>query len=89
MFTNSGSGFFVLLGIIAPPAQLISETLFKRQAMRHDCLSSLLVDGDKQSEKVFSAEKNSLYWTDLGPTMNQPRKDPFHMYYSMKIRDKA
>ncbi len=69
----------------------VPETLFKRQAMRHDCLSSLLVDVDKQSEKVSSKEKNILYWTDLGPTTNQPRKDPFHMYmyYSMKIRDKA
>jgi hypothetical protein len=67
--------FFVLFGIWRPPppppAQLIPETFIKRQAMRHDCLSSLLGDGDKQSE-----EKNIVYWTDQSRTKSRvPAQD--------------
>jgi hypothetical protein len=48
-----------------------AETLKKRQAMRHDCLPSLLGDGDKLSEIVSAGLRS--------PT-NQPREDPFHTY---------
>ncbi len=62
------------------------ETHIQRQAALHDCLPRLL-------EIVYGEEKNILYWADqssqgrigvscTGTTsqMNQPRKDPFHLY---------
>ncbi len=71
----------------------ITETHIKRQAARHDCLSSLLGDGDKWIEMVYREEKSILYCTDLSiqgrtkipwtghdePT-NQRRTDPIHTY---------
>jgi hypothetical protein len=40
----------------------VPETHKKRQATQHGCLPSLLCDGDKGIEIVYSEEKNSLYW---------------------------
>ncbi len=37
------------------------ETHTKRQAIQHGCLPSLLGDGDKGIEKVYSEEKIILY----------------------------
>jgi hypothetical protein len=37
---------------------------YKRQATQHDCLPSLLDDGDKGIETVYGEEKNVLYWAD-------------------------
>ncbi len=34
-----------------------TETHAKRQATLHDCLPSLLDDGDKETEKVYGEEK--------------------------------
>jgi hypothetical protein len=39
------------------------ETHTKRQAIQHGCLPSLLGDGDKGFEKVYSEEKIILYLT--------------------------
>ncbi len=69
------------------------ETLIKRQATQHGCLPSLLGDGDKGIEKVYTVRKKYLYSADessqgrtkisctgtTSPT-NQPRKGPFHLY---------
>jgi hypothetical protein len=40
------------------------ESYIKRQATQEGCLSSLLGDGDKGIEILYSEEKNILYWTD-------------------------
>ncbi len=42
------------------------DSTFKRQATRHDCLPSLLGDGDKLSEKLFG-EENFLVQGQLEP----------------------
>ncbi len=42
--------------------------------MRHDCLSSLLVDVDKQSEMVSSKEKKYFVLDWPGPN-NEPTKE--------------
>jgi hypothetical protein len=74
-----------------------SET--HRQATRHDCLPSLLGDGDKGIEIVYGEGKNKFYWADksspgrtkslvLAPQAqagNQGRT-PFYLY-SWAVRD--
>ncbi len=69
-----------------------TETHTKRQAPQHGCLPSLLGNGDKGIEKVYSEEKNfvikrldqprqnkNLLYRHDKPK-NQPRKNPSHMY---------
>ncbi len=66
-----------------------SETLIKRQVTRHDCLPSLLSDGDKSTVKKWPVRKK-IFCTGQGRTKisctgttspaNQPRKDPCQMY---------
>jgi hypothetical protein len=74
---------------VSPP-----ETSTKRQAVHHGCLPSLLLldDGDKGIEIVYgekyfqtgltrssrAGQKNSCIGTTS--SMNQPRKNPFHLY---------
>ncbi len=41
-----------------------TETHVKRQATRHDCLPSLLVDGYERSEIVYDEKKNMFYWAE-------------------------
>jgi hypothetical protein len=65
----------------------------KRQATQHDCLPSLLGDGDKEIEKVYGEEKifctgptrtakseQKISCTGTASPTNQPRKDRFHLY---------
>jgi len=46
------------------PCHLQTETHTKRQATQHDCLLSLLDDGDKGIEIVYGEEKYILYRAD-------------------------
>jgi hypothetical protein len=63
-----------------------AETHTKRRAAQHDCLPSLLSDGDKGIVIVYSEEKNcpgqqrpnKNSCPGTTSPMNQPRKDPFH-----------
>jgi hypothetical protein len=41
-----------------------SETHIKRQATLHNCLSSLLGNGDELIEIVYGEEKYILFWAD-------------------------
>ncbi len=50
------------------------ETHIKRQATRHDCLPSLLSDGDKWIEIVYSKENN------IFGRLKQPRQDKNLLY---------
>jgi hypothetical protein len=62
------------------------ETHIRRQVTRHDCLLSLLGDGEKVSEKMYGdnmygADKSSQSRTNISCTCttsstNQPKKDP-------------
>jgi hypothetical protein len=49
-----------------PPCFAIvpTETHTKRQATQHDCLPSLMNDGDKRIEIVDGEGKHILYWAD-------------------------
>ncbi len=47
------------------------ETHTKRQATKHDCLPSLLGDGDKVIEIVYGEEKNILYLATRATTAEQ------------------
>ncbi len=73
--------------------RLRPETHIKRQVTQHDCLPSFLNNGYKRIETVCGEEKNIMYWADwssqgrtkltcTGTTspMNQPWKEPFHLY---------
>jgi hypothetical protein len=58
-----GLGLPIIQGAISTILGVIGQHqrhLFQRQATRHDCLPSLLDDGDKRSELVSSKEKNIL-----------------------------
>jgi hypothetical protein len=86
--------YMILLKVIKPALACAFCGLFlcsdQKQAALHDSLLRFLGDGDTLIERVYG----SLYWADqssqrmiivsctikTGPT-NQPRKDPFHLYY--------
>jgi hypothetical protein len=77
------------------------EAQTKRQATQHDCLLSLLSDGDEWIEIVYSEEENILDWADwssqdrtkiscistTSPT-NQPRNDDSSFYFSYNIQQR-
>jgi hypothetical protein len=44
--------------------QFQPETHTKRHPTQQGCLPRLLVDGDKEIEKVYGEERNILYWAD-------------------------
>ncbi len=53
---------FRLLFLVMQQTDSTPETQTKRQVTLHDCLPSLLGDGDKWIEIVYSEEKYILYW---------------------------
>ncbi len=52
--------------------KFVPETHTKRQATRHDCLSSLLGNGNKLNEKVCSEEK--IFCTVMTKAANADQK---------------
>jgi hypothetical protein len=63
--------------VLTKNLELHSETHIERQETQHDCLPSVMGDGDKKKEIAYSEENEILYWAGR---LEQRRQDKILLY---------